>query len=66
MKPDTLESMKKRYRIKFPPSSSVRLEQDEVFFSLIENGEARRLRFHDYAEIYKRPGLYEQILVHPD
>ena len=61
MKADTLESMKIRYRIKFPPSSSVRLEQDEVFFSLVENGEARSFRFHDYAEIYKRPDLYEQI-----
>ena len=45
--------MPQRYRIKFPPSSSVRLEQDEVFFSLIENGESHRLRFHDYSEIYK-------------
>ena len=53
--------MKKRYRIRFPRSSSTKLDQDEVFFSLIENGEARRLRFHDYAEIYNRPGLYEQI-----
>ncbi len=61
MKADTLESMKKRYRIMFPASSSSRLGQDEVFFSLIENGEVRRLRFHDYADIYKRPGLYEQI-----
>ena len=61
MKADTLEIMPKRYRIKFPRSSSTKLEQDEVFFRLVENGEARRLRFHDYAEIYNRPGLYEQI-----
>ena len=53
--------MPQRYRIKFPPSDSKGLEQDEVVFSLIENGKARRLRLHDYAEIYKRPGLYEQI-----
>jgi len=53
--------MPQRYRIEFPSSSSVKLGQDEVFFRLIENGKARRLRFHDYAEIYKRPGLYEQI-----
>ena len=55
------ESMKERYRIKFPRSSTGELAQDEVFFSLIENGETRRLRFHDYDEIYKRPGLYEQM-----
>ena len=61
MKNLTIESMKKLYRIKFSPVSSAKLGQDEVFFSLIENGETRRLRFHDYAEIYKRPGLYEQI-----
>jgi len=45
----------------FPPSNSKRLGQDEVFFSVVENGEPHRLRFHDYAEIYKRPGLYEQV-----
>lgn len=53
--------MKKRYRIKFPPSDSEKLGQDEVFFILIEDGEEKPLRFHDYDEIYKRPGLYEQL-----
>jgi predicted TPR repeat methyltransferase len=28
---------------------------------LIENGEKRKLRFHDYDELYKKPGLYEQL-----
>ncbi|WP_298867769.1 methyltransferase domain-containing protein [uncultured Gimesia sp.] len=53
--------MPNRYRIQFPPSDSEKLEQDEIFFTLIENGEEKRLRFHDYDEIYKRPGLYEQL-----
>jgi len=53
--------MRKRYRIKFPATSTTKLSQDEVSFGLIEDGETRRLRFHDYDEIYKRPGLYEQI-----
>ena len=53
--------MTERYRLQFPPSNSVELEQDEVFFSLIEDGEEKHLRFHDYDEIYKRPGLYEQL-----
>ena len=53
--------MPKRYRIQFPPSNSEKLGQDEVFFTLIEDGEEKRLRFHDYDEIYKRPGLYEQL-----
>ena len=49
------------YRIQFPPTNSEELGQDEVSFKLIENGEQRQLRFHDYAAIYKRPGLYEEL-----
>jgi len=50
-----------RHHIQFPPSNSEELAQDQVFFRLIEEGEPLRLRFHDYAEIYKRPGLYEEL-----
>lgn len=53
--------MPKRYRIQFPPSDSEQLGQDEVFFTLVEDGVEKRLRFHDYDEIYKRPGLYEEL-----
>ena len=53
--------MPKPYRIQFPPSDSHKLGQDEVFFTLIESGKEKRLRFHDYDEIYRRPGLYEQL-----
>lgn len=49
------------YRIQFPPANSERLAQDEVEFKLVDNGESQMLRFHDYAEIYKRPGLYEEL-----
>ncbi len=58
---DKLFTMSKRYRIQFPPSDSEKLGQDEVLFTLIEDGEEKRFRFHDYDEIYKRPGLYEQL-----
>lgn len=54
----------KRHRIKFPPADAHQLAQDEVFFQLIEDGKPIKLRFHDYAEIYKRPGLYEQLFYH--
>ncbi|SFN08026.1 class I SAM-dependent DNA methyltransferase [Thermodesulforhabdus norvegica] len=50
-----------RYNIKFPLIEPNRLDQDEAFFFLLENGNKTRIRFHDYAEIYKRPGLYEQL-----
>jgi len=50
-----------KYNIKFPPTEPHQLGQDEAYFSITENGSEARLRFHDYGEIYKRPGLYEQL-----
>ena len=57
----TTTPMQRRHDIRFPPSDAQELAQDEVSFHVIEDGETRRLRFHDYSEIYKRPGLYEQL-----
>ncbi|MFT7670421.1 MAG: SAM-dependent methyltransferase [Planctomycetota bacterium] len=56
-----IKSMPIRHRIHFPPQNAEDLAQDEVFFYVLEEGEKRRLRFHDYAGIYERPGLYEQL-----
>lgn len=53
--------MSVRHRIQFPPQHATDLAQDEVSFYLVENGDKVRLRFHDYQEIYRRPGLYEQL-----
>lgn len=50
-----------RHRIQFPPQDAQKLQQDEVTFFVVENGQKRRLRFHDYDQIYCRPGLYEQL-----
>ena len=50
-----------RYQVSFPRSTDEPLAQDEAFFYLIENGERRKIRFHDYHEIYTNPGLYEQL-----
>jgi SAM-dependent methyltransferase len=50
-----------RYQIQFPPAAAHSMAQNEVYFNLIENGKTTRLRFHDYDEIYRRPGLYEQL-----
>jgi SAM-dependent methyltransferase len=49
------------YGIKFPVTEPHQLEQNEAFFYLIENENEVKLRFHDYGELYKRPGLYEQL-----
>jgi len=51
----------KKYSVRFPALEPHQLKQDESFFSIVENGQNVSLRFHDYAEIYMRPGLYEQL-----
>lgn len=35
--------------------------QDEEWCEILENDEWSKLRFHDYARIYERPGLYEAL-----
>lgn len=50
-----------RYRVEFPPPRGESPDQDEAYFYVAERERRTRIRFHDYAEIYKRPGLYEQL-----
>lgn len=51
-----------RHRIQFPPIGAHKLAQDEVYFYIHDTcGNKQKLRFHDYNEIYKIPGLYEQV-----
>ena len=53
--------MQKRHRIQFPKAESSHLNQDESYFYLQNSGNQRKIRFHDYNEIYQIPGLYEQL-----
>lgn len=50
-----------RHDIRFPKETSYDLGQNEAFFFITEDGEEKRLKFHDYSEIYGREGLYEQL-----
>jgi len=51
-----------RHKIRFPAGDPHQLDQDEAFFYLTEpSGEQVKIRFHDYDDIYRRPGLYEQL-----
>lgn len=50
-----------QHRIKFPANEPHSLDQDKAYFTLVEHGEEVQLRFHEYAEIYRRKGLYEQL-----
>jgi hypothetical protein len=53
--------MYKRHRIQFPKSGVSNLAQDEAYFYLQQSNGDRKIRFHDYDEIYQVQGLYEQI-----
>jgi SAM-dependent methyltransferase len=51
-----------RHRIQFPQLEAHQLEQDEVYFYLLDpKGDKTKIRFHDYNRIYAIPGLYEQV-----
>jgi 2-polyprenyl-3-methyl-5-hydroxy-6-metoxy-1,4-benzoquinol methylase len=49
------------YELSFPRPSKDGYEQDEEWCEIEIDGERRRIRFHDYHELYAIPGLYEQV-----
>ena len=53
--------MLKRHRIQFPKQEAADLKQDETYFYLQGSAGQRKIKFHDYDEIYQVQGLYEQI-----
>jgi predicted TPR repeat methyltransferase len=58
--PDARGRRTERFDIRFPARERV-ISQDEEWCEVGFNGAARRIRFHDYADIYAIPGLYEQL-----
>ncbi len=50
-----------QHNIRFSPEATDSLAQNQSYFILRENDKDIKLRFHDYAELYKRKGLYEQL-----
>ena len=46
------------YDVRLPDASC---DQDEEWCELLVDGQPRRIRFHDYHEIYSIPGLYERL-----
>ncbi|MGI8623746.1 MAG: class I SAM-dependent DNA methyltransferase [Solirubrobacteraceae bacterium] len=49
------------FSLRFPQREEEAVEQDEESVDVTVDGETRRMRFHDYAEIYAIPGLYERL-----
>ena len=50
-----------RFDIELPETNGQEFDQDQEWCEVEIDGERRRIRFHDYHEIYRHPGLYEQI-----
>jgi predicted TPR repeat methyltransferase len=50
-----------RFVLNFPQRDSDSVRQDEEVCEVTFDGETRLLRFHDYAEIFAVPGLYEHL-----
>lgn len=46
------------------PDVAEGVPQDEEWCEVLEDGAWNPLRFHDYAAIYRRPGLYEHLFYH--
>lgn len=47
--------------VRFPEVQGDAPDQDREFCEVLVDGQRRRIRFHDYDEIYRVPGLYEAI-----
>jgi 2-polyprenyl-3-methyl-5-hydroxy-6-metoxy-1,4-benzoquinol methylase len=60
MNPSDTEQANTELEIEFPDRPDD-LSQDEEWYELTIDGEARRIRFHDYAETFSVPGVYEQL-----
>jgi len=46
--------------IRFPDTDDG-VDQDEEWCDVIVGGEKRRIRFHDYEDVFRVPGLYEEL-----
>ena len=53
---------RERFELYMPPrQSGAALDQDEEWCEIEVDGQRRRIRLHDYADIYNVPGLYERL-----
>ena len=50
------------FDLRLPDEAEPGASQDEEWFEVEYEGRTRRLRFHDYSEIYSIPGLYERLI----
>src|SRR3954465_13868397 len=63
MTPDpAVRSIGEDFELRLPDEASASASQDEEWCEVEVRGETRRLRFHDYSDIYSIPGLYERLI----
>src|SRR3954469_2201251 len=63
MTPDpAVRSIGSDFVLRLPDEASATASQDEEWCEVEVDGEMRRLRFHDYSDIYSIPGLYERLI----
>jgi predicted TPR repeat methyltransferase len=63
MTPDpAVRSIGTDFVLRLPDEASATASQDEEWCEVEVGGKTRRLRFHDYSEIYSIPGLYERLI----
>lgn len=55
------ESAESTFEISFPKDSND-LDQHKEWFEYWDDGERRKLRIHDYADLFSREGLYEALV----
>lgn len=58
----TVRSVGRDFVLRLPDEASASASQDEEWCEVEIDGATRRLRFHDYTEIYSIPGLYERLI----
>lgn len=54
--------MTQTHDIRLPSGHHPDVDQDEEWFEVVAGGDRRRLRIHDYEQIFSIPGLYEQLI----
>ena len=63
MTPDpAVRSIGSDFVLRLPDEASATASQDEEWCEVEVDGKSRRLRFHDYSDIYSIPGLYERLI----
>ena len=50
--------MERQFAVRFPCAASA-LDLDEEYFTVVQEQQERKLRLHDYHEVFAIPGLYE-------